>query len=138
MYNTTNYNVTQYVTQHSQCSIVSIFQFRSQCHLHHKSYANLFVGFIEHQYVTKTTFQSGVHFKPNALAHDAKLKKRKMVSVFTQLAVNTREVGRTRDKRWKLRREAEWFPGYRVFFQPPKCLHQAMLTRKPFYISFIK
>ena len=37
-----------------------------------------------------------------------------MVSVFTQPDVNTREVGRTRDKRRKLRREAEWFPAYRV------------------------
>ena len=31
-----------------------------------------------------------------------------------------------RDKRRKPRREAEWFPAYRVFSQPPKCLHQAM------------
>ena len=32
--------------------------------------------------------------------------------------VNTREVGRTRDKRRKLRREAEWFPayGFQLFF----------------------
>ena len=27
---------------------------------------------------------------------------------------------------YMLRREAEWFPAYRVFSQPPKCLHQAM------------
>ena len=38
-----------------------------------------------------------------------------MVSVFTQPDVNTREVGRTRDKRRKLRREAEWFPAYRFY-----------------------
>ena len=37
-----------------------------------------------------------------------------MVSVFTWPDVNTREVGRTRDKRRKPRREAEWFPAYRV------------------------
>ena len=42
------------------------------------------------------------------------LKKFKMVSVFTQPDVNTWEVGRTRDKRRKSRREAEWFPAYRV------------------------
>ena len=54
------------------------------------------------------------------------LKKCKMVSVFTQPDVNTWEVGRTRDKRRKPRREAEWFPAYRVFSQPPKCLHQAV------------
>ena len=36
------------------------------------------------------------------------------------------KVGRTRDKRRKPRREAEWFPAYRVFSQPLKCLHQAM------------
>ena len=35
------------------------------------------------------------------------------------------EVGRTRDKRRKPQREAEWFPAYQVFSQPPKCLHQA-------------
>ena len=35
-----------------------------------------------------------------------------MVSVFTKPDVNTREVGRTRDKRRKPRREAEWFPAY--------------------------
>ena len=38
-----------------------------------------------------------------------------MVSVFTKSDVNTREVGRTRDKRRKPRREAEWFPAYRDF-----------------------
>ena len=42
------------------------------------------------------------------------MKKCKMVSVFTYPDVNTREVGRTRDKRRKPRREAEWFPAYRV------------------------
>ena len=42
------------------------------------------------------------------------LKKCKMVSVFTQPDVNTWEVGRTRDKRRKPRREAEWFPAYRA------------------------
>ena len=36
-----------------------------------------------------------------------------MLSVFTQPDVNTRKVGRTRDKRRKPRREAEWFPVYR-------------------------
>ena len=56
----------------------------------------------------------------------AKLKKYKMVSVFTSPDVNTREVGRTRDKRRKPRREVDWFPAYRVFSQPPKCLHQAI------------
>ena len=30
------------------------------------------------------------------------------------MMINTREVGRTRDKRRKPRREAEWFPAYRV------------------------
>ena len=40
------------------------------------------------------------------------LKKCKMVPVFTQSDVNTWEVGRTRDKRRKPRREAEWFPAY--------------------------
>ena len=40
------------------------------------------------------------------------LKKCKMVSVFTWPDVNTREVGRTRDKRRKPLREAEWFPAY--------------------------
>ena len=34
------------------------------------------------------------------------LKKSKMVSVFTYPDVNTREVGRTRDKRRKPRRES--------------------------------
>ena len=58
--------------------------------------------------------------------NNAKMEKCKMVSVFTYPDVNTREVGRTRDKRRKPRREAEWFPAYRVFSQPPKCLHQAM------------
>ena len=43
-----------------------------------------------------------------------------MVSVFTWPDVNTWEVGRTRDKRKKPRREAE------VSSQPPACLHQAM------------
>ena len=43
------------------------------------------------------------------------LKKCKTVSVFTYTNVNAREVGRTRDKRRKPRREAEWFPAYRVF-----------------------
>ena len=38
-----------------------------------------------------------------------------MVSVFTYPDVNTWEVGRTRDKRRKSRREAEWFPAYRFF-----------------------
>ena len=42
------------------------------------------------------------------------MKKCKMVSVFTQPDVNTREVGRTRVKRRKPRREAKWFPAYRV------------------------
>ena len=42
------------------------------------------------------------------------MKKCKMVSVFTQPDVNTWEIGRTRDKRRKPRREAEWFPAYRV------------------------
>ena len=42
------------------------------------------------------------------------MKKCKMVSVFTQPDLNTREVGRTRDKRRKPRRKAEWFPAYRV------------------------
>ena len=37
-----------------------------------------------------------------------------MVSVFTWPDVNTREVGRTRDKRRKPQREAEWFPAYQV------------------------
>ena len=37
-----------------------------------------------------------------------------MVSVFTQPDVNTRKVGRTRDKRRKPRRQAEWFPAYPV------------------------
>ena len=37
-----------------------------------------------------------------------------MVSVFTYPDVNTRKVGRTRDKRRKPRREAEWFPAYWV------------------------
>ena len=41
------------------------------------------------------------------------LKKCKMVSVFTSGYVNTREVGRRRDKRRKPRREVEWFPAYR-------------------------
>ena len=54
------------------------------------------------------------------------VKKCKMVSVFTQPDVNTWEVGRTQDKRRKPRREAKWFPAYRVFSQPPKCLNQAM------------
>ena len=49
-----------------------------------------------------------------------------MVSVFTSPDVNTQEVGRTRDKRRKPQREAEWFPAYRVFSQLPKCLHQVM------------
>ena len=35
-----------------------------------------------------------------------------MVSMFTYPDVNMREVGRTRDKRRKPRREAEWFPAY--------------------------
>ena len=43
------------------------------------------------------------------------LKKCKMVSVFTEPDVNTQEVGRTRDKRRKPRREAEWFSAYQVF-----------------------
>ena len=54
------------------------------------------------------------------------MKKCKMVSVFTQPDVNTREVRRTRDKRRKPLRFASWFPAYRVFSQPPVCLHQAM------------
>ena len=54
------------------------------------------------------------------------MKKWEMVPVFTQPDVDTWEVGRTRDKRGKPRREAEWFPAYRVFSQLPKCLHQAM------------
>ena len=33
---------------------------------------------------------------------------------------------KVRGKRRKPPREAEWFPSYRVFSQPPKCLHQAM------------
>ena len=41
------------------------------------------------------------------------LKKCKMVSVFTSGYVNTREVGRRRDKRRKPRHEVEWFPAYR-------------------------
>ena len=41
------------------------------------------------------------------------MKKCKMVSMFTWPDVNTWEVGRTRNKRRKPRREAEWFPAYR-------------------------
>ena len=70
----------------------------------------------------RITLFGNMYYKYN----NAKMEKCKMVSVFTYPDVNTREVGRTRDKRRKPRREAEWFPAYRVFSQPPKCLHQAM------------
>ena len=40
-----------------------------------------------------------------------------MVSVFTYPDVNTREVGRTRDKRRKPRREAEWFSALHFFYK---------------------
>ena len=48
---------------------------------------------------------------PN-ISQSISMKKCKMVSVFAYSDVNTREVGRTRDKRKKPRREAEWFPAY--------------------------
>ena len=35
----------------------------------------------------------------------------------------TREVGRTRDKRRKPRREAEWFPAYRGYVNTETILH---------------
>ena len=40
-----------------------------------------------------------------------------MVSMFTYPDVNMREVGRTRDKRRKPRREPKWFPAYQVFYK---------------------
>jgi len=54
------------------------------------------------------------------------IKKYKTVFRFIYSDLNTRDVGRTREKRRKPRREAEWFPASQVFSQHPKCLDQSI------------
>ena len=58
-----------------------------------------------------------------------------MVSVFTWPDISTWEVGRTLDRLETTPIRVVVSYAYLVFSQSPACLHQAMLTRKPFYIS---
>ena len=55
-----------------------------------------------------------------------RVKKCKMVSVFTLLDVNTWEVGRTLDKLETTPLRVVVSYAYLLFSQPPVCLHQAM------------
>ena len=61
-----------------------------------------------------------------------------MVSMFTYPDVNTWEVRRTLDKLETTPLRIVVSYTYLVFSQPPACLHQAMKTRKPFYISSLQ